>query len=125
MKTRVHLYPAEFFLEWEMFQTKVEEKIRRHFMLDNVSSENRAIFEPVWQKYGTAGQATDDITIRRMRLARWMTKATDTHSEYVILIVYHSNNDYAIAPQCYVYTYIACLVDSSYIFRFCVLVPIL
>jgi hypothetical protein len=38
------------------------------------------------EKYGTAGQATDDNIIRRMRLACWITKATDTHSQYVILI---------------------------------------
>jgi hypothetical protein len=29
---------------------------------------------------------TDDNKIRRMRFACWITKATDTHSEYVILI---------------------------------------
>jgi hypothetical protein len=38
------------------------------------------------KKYGTAGQATDDNKIRRMRFACWITKATDTHSEYVLLI---------------------------------------
>jgi hypothetical protein len=32
------------------------------------------------EKYGTAGQATDDNIIRRMRFACWITKATDTHS---------------------------------------------
>jgi hypothetical protein len=37
------------------------------------------------EKYGTAGQATDDNIIRRMRFACWITKAEDTHSEYVIL----------------------------------------
>jgi hypothetical protein len=31
------------------------------------------------EKYGTAGEATDGNTIRRMRFARWITKATDTH----------------------------------------------
>jgi hypothetical protein len=36
------------------------------------------------EKYCTAGQATNDV-IRRMRFACWMPKATDTHSEYVIL----------------------------------------
>jgi hypothetical protein len=40
------------------------------------------------EKYGTARQATDDNIIRRMRFACWMTKATDTHSEYVILIAF-------------------------------------
>jgi len=34
----------------------------------------------------TAGQATDDNTIRRMRIACWIPKATDTHSECVIIV---------------------------------------
>jgi hypothetical protein len=38
------------------------------------------------EKYGTVGQATDGNIIRRMRFAWWITKATDSHSEYVILI---------------------------------------
>ena len=38
------------------------------------------------EKYGTARQATDDNITRRMRFACCITKATDTHSEYVILI---------------------------------------
>jgi hypothetical protein len=40
------------------------------------------------EKYGRVGQATDDNIIRRMRIACWITKATDTHSEYVILIAF-------------------------------------
>ena len=40
------------------------------------------------EKYGTARQATHDNIIRRMRIACWITKATDTHSEYVILIAF-------------------------------------
>jgi len=36
------------------------------------------------EKYGTDRQATDDI-IRRKRLPCWITKATDTHSGYVII----------------------------------------
>jgi hypothetical protein len=38
---------------------------------------------PLWhnvEKYGTAGKATDDNIIQRMRFACWITKATDTHS---------------------------------------------
>jgi hypothetical protein len=30
----------------------------------------------------------DDNIIRRMRFSCWITKATDTHSEYVILIAF-------------------------------------
>ena len=40
------------------------------------------------EKYGRARQATDDDMIRRMRFACWITKATDTHSEYVIRIAF-------------------------------------
>ena len=40
------------------------------------------------EKHGRIGQATDDIIIWCMRLACWITKTTDTHSEYVILIVF-------------------------------------
>jgi hypothetical protein len=36
-----------------------------------------------------------------MCFACWVTKATETHSEYVIL-PFHGNNGYANAPQCYV-----------------------
>ena len=36
------------------------------------------------EKHVRAGQATDYDTIRRMPLT-WITKVTDTHSEYVIL----------------------------------------
>jgi hypothetical protein len=53
------------------------------------------------EKYGRARQATDGNIIRRMRFACWVTKATDTHSEYVILLL-HGNSGYANAPQCYV-----------------------
>jgi hypothetical protein len=52
--------------------------------------------------YGTARQATDDNIIRRMRFACWITKTTDIHSEYVILIAFHGNNGYANASLSYV-----------------------
>jgi len=37
-------------------------------------------------KFGEAIQATDDNAIRNMRFACWIPKATNTYSEYVILI---------------------------------------
>jgi hypothetical protein len=40
------------------------------------------------ENYCRAGQATDDNIIRRMRFAFWIDKATETHSEYVILITF-------------------------------------
>jgi hypothetical protein len=40
------------------------------------------------EKYSTARQATDDNRTRSMRIACWITKATNAHSEYVILIAF-------------------------------------
>jgi hypothetical protein len=40
------------------------------------------------EKYGRARQATKDNIIPRMLFACWITKATDTHSEYVIRIAF-------------------------------------
>jgi hypothetical protein len=36
----------------------------------------------------SAGQATDDSTIWHMRIACWIPKATNTLSEYVIVIAF-------------------------------------
>jgi hypothetical protein len=51
MMTYVHLwqYLAEFFLEWEMFQTKVVEKIKTHFLFSNFFPENLAVYEITWK----------------------------------------------------------------------------
>jgi hypothetical protein len=40
------------------------------------------------EKYARARQATDGNIIRRMRFACWITKATNIHSEYIILTVF-------------------------------------
>jgi hypothetical protein len=61
-----------------------------------------------------AGQATYDNIILCMRFVCWITTSADTHLEYVILI-FHGTNGYAIAPQRYVYTYTACVVNVSFV----------
>jgi hypothetical protein len=42
------------------------------------------------EEHGNARQATDDNITRCMRFAWWITEATDTHSEYIILIAFHN-----------------------------------
>jgi len=64
MKTWVHLwwYLAQFFLEWEMFQAKIAEKIITHiFMFNNALSIYGAVYEIMW-KYvvQAARQDTDE-----------------------------------------------------------------
>jgi hypothetical protein len=88
-------YRAKFFLEWEMFRTKVVEKIKTHILCSITFFQKSYRLWDNAEKYGEARKATDDNIIRRMRFACWITKATDTHSEYVILIAFHSKNRYA------------------------------
>jgi hypothetical protein len=50
--------------------------------------ERSCRFVIMWKKSGRARQASDDNIIRRMRFACCMIEDTNTHSEYVILIVF-------------------------------------
>jgi hypothetical protein len=47
------------------------------------------------ERHGKDGQATDDNKLRYMRCACWITKATNSHSEYVILFAFHTKHCYA------------------------------
>jgi hypothetical protein len=65
------------------------------------------------EKYGTARQATDDNIIQRMRFACWINKATDTHSERVIIISFPLQQWSRERASIIRYTYIACLVTYN------------
>jgi hypothetical protein len=45
-----------------------------------------------------------------MCFACWITKTTDTHSEYVIFVAFPWQICYLNSPQCGIYMYITCLV---------------
>ena len=66
-----------------------------------------------FEKCDRARQATDD-TLRRMRFACWITKATDTHSDYVILIAFLWQQWLRERASMLRYTYIARLAYYSY-----------
>ena len=58
-------------------------------MFNNIFSlEIFILWDNVKKKYGTAGWAIDDTLVRRLRCACCITKVTDTHLEYVILIAF-------------------------------------
>ena len=65
------------------------------------------------EKYGRARQATDDNIIQRMRFACCITKATDTHLEYVILIAYPRQQWLREHASILRYMYFACFVLLS------------
>jgi hypothetical protein len=60
-----------------------------HFMFSNSFSENRAFCETMWQYMVQPDrrQATVDNTVRRMRIACWMTKAR-IHPEFVTVVAF-------------------------------------
>jgi len=58
------------------------------------------------EKYDRAGQA--QMTIRRMRFACWGPKATNTHSEYVIIIAFTLQQRLRERASVLRRTYIAC-----------------
>jgi hypothetical protein len=68
-----------------MFQTKVVGKIRTHMLGSITFPRKLCRLRDNVEKLGRAGRGTDDNIIRRMRCACWVTKATNIHSECVIL----------------------------------------
>jgi hypothetical protein len=68
-----------------MFRTKVVQKIKTH-NLCSVTFENPAVYEITWENIVERGRP--QMTIWRMRIACWIPKTTNTHTGYVILIVF-------------------------------------
>jgi hypothetical protein len=67
-----------------MFQTEAVEKIKTHILCSVPVLENRAVYEIMWKNIVEPDRR--QLTIWRMRIACWITKAIDTHSEYVIVV---------------------------------------
>jgi hypothetical protein len=63
---------------------KVVQKIKTHLVFNNFHYENPAVYEIMWEQ--TAEWDGTQMTIGCMRNSFGLPKATDTHSEYVILI---------------------------------------
>jgi hypothetical protein len=86
MKTNTHFrsYLAQLFLEWEMLQTKILEKLETHVLCSvTCILENRAVYEIMWKN--VVERVRPQMTIWRMRIACWIPKATNTHTGCVIL----------------------------------------
>ena len=106
MKTNLHFwsYLAQFFIEWEMFQTNNnnnnnnnnKRKSKHIFYPVNFFFEKRAVYETMW-KY-TVEPDRPQMTIRRMRIVYWITKSIGTLSQHVILITFPLQQCYANAP---------------------------
>jgi hypothetical protein len=106
MKTCVHLWQslAEFFLQWEMFQTKFVQKIKAHFIFNHFFFPKVVSLWDNVDKYyrATATLATHDNIIRRNRTACWTTKAADTPTKCAIPTAFPQQKVLWKAPQRYV-----------------------
>jgi hypothetical protein len=83
-----------------MFHTKVVEKIKRHILCSvTFSFLNRTVYKIMWRNIAESGRP--QTTIWRASIAYLILKATNSLSEYVILI-FHFNNGYVNAPECHI-----------------------
>jgi len=67
-----------------IFQPKVVENIKTHILRSLALFENRTVYEIMWKN----SVPPEMPQIMSMHIACWITKATDTHSEYIILIAF-------------------------------------
>jgi len=86
MNTNIYIYIlaylAHFFLGWEMLQKNFVEKIKTHILCSMTFSwKSFRLWDNV-ENFCRAGQDTYDNIIGRMRISRWVPKATNTFSEY-------------------------------------------
>ena len=80
---------------------KVVEKIKTHIVCSVTFFENRVVYEIIWKNIVDRGRP--QMTVWRMRIACWITKATNTHTQIVYyLLLFHYNNGCTNALQCYV-----------------------
>ena len=81
MKTIIHFlsHLAHFFLELQMFQTKVVEKIKTHISCSDFFLS--VVYKIMW--IHIVYLVRPQMTIWRIRIACWIPKATYTHTEFV------------------------------------------
>ena len=97
--------------------SNIVETIRTHIScsvtsLSSFHSPNCTVYEILWimEEYGSAQQATNDNIMWHMHFACLVTKATNTPSEYAILIAFPRHQWLSEHARMLRYTYIACLV---------------
>ena len=113
-----------------MLQTKVVETIETHILCSvTFFLKSCRLWDNV-EECGRAGQVTGGNTIWLMRLTCWITKATDTHSEYVILIAFQRQEWLRERSSLLCCTYVVCFffhficpLLTTYFLRFVLFTP--
>jgi len=70
------------------FSDRIGREHKTHFMFNNFFHQKSCRLWDNVEEYSRASQATNDNIIWHMHVVCWITKATDTHLEYVILIAF-------------------------------------
>jgi len=85
MQTDIHFWShlAQFLLVRNAVYKSCTENQNTHFVFSDFFFENRTVCEIMWENMVERGRP--QMAIWRMRAACWIPKATNTHSEYVIL----------------------------------------
>jgi hypothetical protein len=102
-------YHVHFFLEWEMFQAELVEKIKSHILYSVTFFSKIVLFmrycgNILWNQRGY-------VVIWCMHIVCWVTKATNTHSDCVIFIAFPLQQWLHEHASMLHHTYIACLVS--------------
>jgi hypothetical protein len=97
MKTETYLlsFLTQLFLEWEIFQTKVVEKIKMHFVFSNLYLQSCLLWDNV-------EKSRTQITTWRTSIASSIPKARNATSEYVTYIAIPLQQWLHENPHCYV-----------------------
>jgi len=120
MKTNVYVTwrPMCIFIiaRWILFRmrgvwTKVVDKVKTHILCSITFFKNRAVYEILWKN--TVQQSRPQMTIWHMHIACWIPTATNTRSEYVILMDFPLQQWLHGCTSVSYYMYIACLVITE------------
>jgi len=110
MKTNVYFwfYLTKIFLEREMFHTEIVKEIKTHILCSVTFFLNHAIYDIMWENIVDAGRP--QLTVWHTRIAFWIPKTTNTHSQYAIFTDFLLQQWLHERASTLRYTYIASIV---------------
>jgi len=110
IKTYVHLglHLGELLLGLEMFQTTFIEKTKTRFMFNNFFQTMPFV---TCGQHCRDGEVANDSVMRHIRFACWVTKATETNSEYIISIAFPHQQRLRERASILRYTYVGFHAD--------------
>jgi len=110
INTHFESYLAQFFLDWQMFHTNFQSESKYTFYFQGPFFSRKSYL--LWHSLMWKNMLQPDrpqMTMCSMRCARWIPKATNTHSEHIILIAFPLQQWLQERAPMLSYTHITCL----------------